>query len=151
MAKRKEQERCSYEIGGRCYTQRPLVLGQWVQFVAAIEGLEVSPAAGLQAFLAALGPRLPRVLAVVLIPEGVDLRSKDLDQLTEDLEFEILPGQIQEVVEDFFSCNPVASILEWLTGALAGLRPRAVATGSKGSASPSPPETSQSETPSSGE
>lgn len=143
-----------YEIGGAAYVQRPLVLGQVRQLLEVLDGVRFAPDADPFALVAALGDRLALALAVVLTPEGQSPRGKDLPALADELEFAIAPEQVLEVVEDFFGCNPMASLVERLTGAAAtvaaGLRATAPALGSKTSASCSAPETSAGESACSG-
>jgi hypothetical protein len=107
----------SYEIGGKTYEQRELVLGQWRQLSALLSDLKM-PAVGsrLQTMIAALenAGRLERAIAVLLNEPGVQPRDKNLDALAAELEFSITPQQIAEVIDDFFTCNPVSSILSRL-------------------------------------
>ena len=107
----------SYQIGGKTYEQRELVLGQWRQLSSLLSDLEM-PAVGsrLQSMITALenAGRLDRAVAVLLNEPGVPPRDKDLDALASELEFSITPQQIAEVIDDFFTCNPVSSILSRL-------------------------------------
>jgi hypothetical protein len=111
-----------YLIGEMKYQQRPLVYGQVRQLQDVLEGLRLSAAFDPAQLLTAIGDRLPLALAVVLIPEGGSARGKDLVDLADQIEFDISPEQVLEVVEDFFSCNPIASLLVRLKGAIGALR-----------------------------
>ena len=139
-----------YEIGGKVYVQRTLVLGQVRQLTGLLQELRIEPekfdAAGL---LALLGERLPEALAIVLTEEGKSPRDKDLKALAEELEFSIDAETVVKVIEDFFSCNPAASLFDRLAGVVRKVNPQA-ATGSKTPASSSQAETSPAGTPSSG-
>lgn len=149
----------TYEIGGEKFVQRPLVLGQVRQLIAEISPLGgVNPDAGKAEIIAALIQcgQLERVLAVVLTPEGEDLRNKNIDALALEIEFGITPETIVRVIEDFFDCNPTASLLEKLVGVIAKVRQqlpdlKTIPTGSNLSSVSLPTETSPDETPSSGD
>lgn len=145
-----------YRIGGVVMEQRPLVLGQIRQLMEVLKGATIPAEAGAMELLAILGDRLPRALAVVLCPEGQQVLDKNLDELAGWLEFAMDADAAIRVVEDFFVCNPVVSLLDRLTGAtgkLAAATAREEArpeTGSSDSALSSPTATSPEETPSSG-
>lgn len=142
----------TYEIAGKQYGQKPLVLGQWRQFLDVIKGLSIPGNVDPWGLAKLLGDNLPLALAVVLNPEGVPLKDKDLPALADELEFAIGPETIISVIEDFFACNPLPSILERLSqaaGILSGMMK--TETSLNPSLSPSQPETSPGETPSSGD
>jgi hypothetical protein len=108
----------AYEIGGKTYEQRPLVLGQWRQLVGLLADVEIPPGNILQGLITALEERgrLDKALAVVLTEQGKSPRDKDLDLAASELEFLITPQQIAGVIGDFFTCNPASSILNQLGG-----------------------------------
>lgn len=115
----------TYEIGGRMFVQRELVLGQWRQLKNALKGVEIVGELGegdgrLQRIVDALDAagRLDTVAAVLLTEEGTALKDKDVPALAEFLEFHITAAQLGEVISDFFICNPVNSILSQLGGVL---------------------------------
>jgi hypothetical protein len=143
-----------YEIGGTVYVQRPLVLGQIRQLSDVLGGVTLPGDATPAGVLLAVSERLPMALAVVLTPEGVSLRSKELKALAEEIEFSISSEQIVEVVEDFFDCNPVASVLQKLAGAMGAVAGKTIPTAGAGStilSAPSPEEISPGETKSCGD
>ncbi len=140
----------TYQIGGTTFEQRPLVLGQIRQLMAVLQGMEIPAGSGRLQIIDALGTRLEQALAVVLTEQGKSLRDKDLDALAAELEFSITHEQIIEVVEDFFTCNPIVSLLTRLTEAMGGIMGR-MPTGSSQPASSSPPATSPEKETSSGE
>lgn len=140
----------TYEIAGKQYYQKPMVLGQWRQFLDVIKGLSIPGNVDPWGLANLLGDNLPLALAVVLNPEGVALKDKDLPALADELEFSIEPDTVVQVIEDFFACNPLPSILERLSQA-AGILSGMMKTSSNPSSSPSPPETSPGGTPSSGD
>lgn len=133
----KEQKK--YEIGGTVYVQRPLVLGQIRQLSDVLSGMTISGDATPASVILAVAERLPMALAVVLTPEGVTLPDKDLKALAEKIEFEISAEQVVEVVEDFFDCNPVASVLQKLAGAMGTVAGRTIPTAGGGSTTLSAP------------
>jgi len=147
-----DEEVFEYEIGGKTYIQRKLVLGQIRQLMAILDGLKVDMGMSTLDLVAALTDRLPRALAVVLTPEGVAPREKDIAKLAEEIEFEIDPETTLRVVEDFFDCNPVQDLALGLRVLGAKLEKRAgLSRGSTSSSASSPTEISPAATPSSGD
>jgi len=146
-----EKREYRYEIGGNVYVQRMLVLGQVRQLTGLLQELRIEPekldAAGL---LTLLGERLPEALAIVLTEEGKSPRDKDLKALAEEIEFSIEAETVVQVIEDFFSCNPAASLFDRLAGVVQKVNLQA-ATGSKTPASSSHEATSRNEMRSSGD
>lgn len=148
----------TYTIGDTLYEQRELVLGQWKQLRALLEGLEipggVSALGGLLAALEESG-RLERALAVLLTESGGRPQEKNLERTAAALEFAITPQQIAQVIEDFFTCNPAASILSQLGTIIVTLAALAQAAireiGSRRSAFCFAPETTAGEPPCSGD
>lgn len=165
----------SYTIGGKPWTQRPLVMGQWKQLMALLKGMAIPAGAGIPELVTLLGDRMPLALAVILIEEGGNLRDRfglrtgtgfagipipewyQNEEVMLDIANEIETGidaeTVLRVIDDFLSCNPVSSILERLAGVLtsAGKIQQTMSTGSMPSAHSSPEETSQSTTASSGD
>lgn len=105
-----------YEIGGKKYIQRPLVLGQVRQLMKLLQGLVFPKDINTIELIALLGDRLPQAIAIVLTPDGVNLKDKDINAIASDLEFEISPETTIEVIENFFDCNPIPSLLEKVSG-----------------------------------
>jgi hypothetical protein len=140
----------SYLIGETKYTQQELVYGQIRQLQEVLEGLRLPNTFDRSQLLTALGERISLALAVVLIPEGGSAKGKDLPALADQIEWDILPEQIFEVVDDFFTCNPIAVILKRLKGVIGTISEK-VLTGLKQPSVSSPAETSPEETPSSGD
>ena len=109
----------TYEINGKRYVQRPLVLGQLKQLTEVLKGLAWTSGTDLTDIIALVGGRLPSALAVVLTEEGALPGKKDIPSLAKELEDALDADTAIKVVEDFFTSNPVASLLERLRG-LAG-------------------------------
>ncbi len=115
MADKKEFK---YEIGGRVFIQRPLVLGQLKQLIDHVmKDLIVPETDSLDPMmlLEILGDKLPLGLAIILTEEGKSPKDKNILQLGEDLYFEITAEQTMEVIADFFVCTPVTSLLSMFT------------------------------------
>jgi len=106
-----------YEIGGRKFVQKALVLGQVKQLISVIRGTVIPSVISSQSLVIALGDKVSEVLAIVLSEEGVSLKNKKTKEVQELLEENLsIEGSIK-MVEDFFDCNPIASI----SGAMIGL------------------------------
>ena len=139
-----------YEIGGKIYIQRPLVLGQVQQLLVMVEGTQIPADANMFGIVTAVGDKLFLALAIVLTEEGKSPRDKDFPALADEIEFSILPEQTITVIEDFFDCNPLFSILERVAGMTKKFNDL-MSIGLRNSAFSSAMETSPGETGSSGE
>jgi hypothetical protein len=105
-----------YEIGGKKYVQKTLVIGQVRQLQGLLDGITIPSDCDIAGVVKALGDNIYLALAIVLTLEGESPRGKDLSTLAGEIEWSITPEQTFEVVDDFFGCNPVASILQKLAG-----------------------------------
>lgn len=108
----------TYEINGKKYLQKKLVLGQigpLAQLLSDVRFMATDPL-GL---MAALGESLPEALAIVLVPEGVHPADKDMAAVRRDLYEADIEAVALQVIEDFFVCNPLPSLLERVTGIIA--------------------------------
>jgi len=130
----------SYRIGGKVYRQRPLVLLQVEQLAEFLGSIQIPPGATVTDIVRTLGDRLSQALAIVLIPEGVEVDQKDLPAISEHLRKYVDIDTAVRVVNDFLSCNPVASVFDRLTGVL-GKGINLLAVGSPSSSASSPPAT----------
>ena len=140
-----------YEIGGVIYTQRPLVLGQIRQLMNLMKGIIIPHDIDTMGLVSLRGDKLPQAVAIVITPEGMSLKDKDVKALTDEIEFEISPEMSMQVVEDFFTGNPIVSLLEKLNIAVGKIGEKMKETGLKSSSAPLPEETSPKETASSGD
>lgn len=101
-----------YEINGVWYTQTPIVLGQMVQLSKIFATLE-GDIEDLKGLIAVAGDKLPELMAVVLTPEGVKKKDKNISVLTEEMANHADLDIVESVVTDFFTCNPnIPQILE---------------------------------------
>lgn len=146
-------ENFTYDIGGTTYRQEKLVWGQVEQLLDIIKDVRIT-ALTTPAIVAALGEKISEAVAVVLIPGTVKIadKTRDITTLAKELRFCLTPEQIIQVVEDFFVCNPIPSLLERLSGAVETIRAQmATATGLSSRLFVSSPEgTSPDGMPSSG-
>jgi hypothetical protein len=144
----------TYQIGGKTYEQRELVFGQVMQLKTLLAGMALPEGADTRQFLEALGDNLMPALAIVLVEQGQPLGpGRDLKALAAELEYAITPATIAEVIRDFFTCNPIGTLIDDLTGLaqlVGAVRAGGAPTLSKRSSSSSPEATGAGETPSSG-
>ncbi|MDG6005553.1 hypothetical protein BIY37_04800 [Candidatus Brocadia sapporoensis] len=127
-----------YTIGNKTYIQKPLVWGQIKQIIPLFQSFTVLEQINYASIAGILGDNLSKFLAIVLTEEGQEIRKKNLDEVISAIEYEITAEQVVQVVEDFFVCNPAASLLERLTGIMAGMK---MPTGSNRQSSPLQAET----------
>jgi len=142
-----------YDISGKAYVQRPLVLGQIQQLLRVLDGIALPAQLTLASLLDALGGRLYAAIAVVITEKGCSPRDKNVDELAGWLEWSADLTTVMEIVDDFFALNPVSSLLE-KAGGMIGRLNQAMAIRGNGSTRPSsfsPAETSPGATPSSGD
>ena len=107
-----------YEIGGRKFVQRKLVWGQAKQIIKEIEDIELPSEFTPKDVLKVLESRLPKLISIVLIPEGESVRTKKNEEMLEFFEWEMSLEQTIKVIEDFFVCNPIPL---WLDKVGAGM------------------------------
>lgn len=107
-------EKYQYEIGGKTYTQAPLVLGQLQQLMKLLEGVVFPGELTTLRLIEAVGSKMSRAIAIVLKEENVPLKDKEIDSLTTQIESELSLELAIQVIEDFFDCNPIPFLLERL-------------------------------------
>ena len=98
-----------YTINGKTYIQKPLVLGQLMPLIKLLEGKVINDVSPL-ALVTVLGESLPRCMAIILIPEGVSVRERDLDALESEFADNMDLETAMQVASDFFICNPLSSL-----------------------------------------
>jgi len=101
-----------YVIGEKTFIQRRLVWGQVKQLIKEIEGVELPSSPTPRDILTVFEAKLPRLVGIMLIPEGQTAKSKNIDEMIELFEWELGVDQIMEIIEDFFDCNPIPLWLE---------------------------------------
>ncbi len=109
-----------YIINGKTYYQKQLVIRQVKQLLEALERV-VFDDLSVEGIIRALGDSMPGIAAIILIPEGVKIKNKDLDALAEEFENELSLETTLEVVGDFLAFNPISSILSNLSGAITAM------------------------------
>ncbi len=145
-----EEKEFTYEIGGKTYTQRSLVLGQIKQLAGILESMSVNVFIDEMALGKMLINNVTPAIAVILTEKGRSPKDKDIEILAGELEFTLDSETMAQVIQDFFDCNPVALIYEKVSGMVKSIRSK-MKTGSTGSVSSSPEGTLQSGTGSSGD
>lgn len=131
-----------YDIGGKKYIQKPLVLGQLQQLLKLLEGIKIDTPTPM-GIVTALGEKLHKALAIVLIPDGVSVKDKDIEALADELAFEADIDVAVKVIEDFFACNNLGLLLQRVAKVIEGI---AEQMRLKNWSAFSPQETSQKET-----
>lgn len=111
-----------YTISEKVFIQKPLVLGQLAALSGIIDGLSLAGGSSTS-LISALGDKLPKALACVLVPEGVKPKEVNLEEL-EDIFYYCDTMTAIQVIEDFFVCNPIALILEKISGKIEKLVPQ---------------------------
>lgn|GEM_PF-623751 len=144
-----DKKEFKYEIGGKTYIQRPLVLGQIRQLTAVLRETPVSIFLDEMEMARLLINNAGLAIAVVITEEGTKPQDKDVEQLAKDLEFTMDAETMAQVVQDFFVCNPVVSIYGRVSEMVKAIQ-TIPAAGSTRPVSSSPEETSQGATGSSG-
>jgi len=99
-----------YTINGKIYVQKPLVLGQWEQLIPMLDKFNFTEftAPGI---IREMGSEIYEAAAIVLIPEGVKIKNKDIGALVEELSEEMSVEALMEVVGDFFLYNRISSLV----------------------------------------
>ena len=104
-----EPKRFDYEIGGKRYVQRPLVLGQAIRLLEVIGAAQKLPETDdALAWLTALGEHAAEAVAAVLIPEGKAAREVDWDAQVEEIRWGADVATTLRVIRDFFACAPAS-------------------------------------------
>lgn len=108
-----------YEVNGKLYRQKPLVLGQIKQLIVFLGNLAFpaieSAEAEIGMIIGILGDRLPHALAIVLTEDGIPLKEKNLENMAAEIESTFDIAITMRIVEDFFDCNPIASLFDRVT------------------------------------
>ncbi len=105
----------TYEIDGETYELRPLVFGQWRQLNSVIDGIPMPMEITPRSMIVAFADKLHLILAVILTEKGKSPGDKDLDKLAHHLEFRMSEEQVAEVILDFFTVSPIASVLNLIS------------------------------------
>ena len=113
-------EQFEYTINGVCYKQAPIVLGQAIQLSKEMKGVEGN-ISNLEDFVEVIGDRLPMLMAIVLKPVDESLKDKNVKKLAGIIADNVDLALTEEIITDFFICNPITLLLERIekaTGAI---------------------------------
>ncbi len=105
-----------YEINGKKWILKPLVIGQVNQLIEITDHLKIPANIGIAGLIALLGKELGKAFAIILTPEGMRLKEKDIDAIKEELEETVEIETAIKIIEDFFALSPIALVLERLSG-----------------------------------
>lgn len=105
-------EEYKYTIGNKVYFQKPLVIGQVSQLLNLLKDVKIPSEINVLTLITLLGDKLSKAIAIILIEPDKPLKSKNVDELVTEIEFELSPEMAIKIVEDFFDCNPISSLLE---------------------------------------
>jgi uncharacterized protein YerC len=146
-------EKYKYEINGKTYVQKKLVLGQDQQLINVLKTIRIPKGAGTGELILALDDKIPLVMAILLMEEGQSVKGKDLEQIAKAFDFEMEIEMVVQVIDDFFVCNPIALLWERLQNMMLAGKEKMSKMGenSTNSSSSSQAETSPSATPSNGD
>lgn len=115
------QDKFEYQIGEKVYIQKPLVLGQIKLITSLLKNIDLPKTVEVTEVVSAVQGVIGEALSIVLLEDSM-LKAKPEElaeyfspsQLIERAKyFEWYAGSdvLVKVVNDFLSCNPVASVL----------------------------------------
>lgn len=123
--------RYTYNIKGRSFYQKELVLGQLELLIDLLKGVEFQKGLTNLEILKILGGKTPHAMAIILFEEGCKLEKveigasgcalelEEVKKLTEFFANNVNVSLSLKVITDFFACTPMANIMQ----ALASLIP----------------------------
>jgi len=100
-----------YKIGTKEYRMKPLVMGQINQLINLLKDVRIPVEVTAVDLIYLLGDKLTEAIAIILITD-VPLKDKNVQEVCDEIRFELSPELTLEIIEDFFDCTPVSSILE---------------------------------------
>lgn len=147
-------EEQKFVIGDRTFYLAPITLGQLEHLLGVVTGLQIPD--DPMGIVRALGERLPKALACVLVPDGQTpgavVRKLDepngLEELSAFMRGEVSFEQAVEVVSCFLDTTPISSIsskLVMLAKKIGAAKTAVPAMDGKGSTPSCPAETSTKE------
>jgi hypothetical protein len=114
-----------YTFENKNYSMSELRIGQYRQIIGLLEGMEIPDTLNAGSLLIALKDKIHLALAIILNPEGVNLKDKDIDELASELEFTLYPEDLFMVLNDFFDCNDLTSLLKNLNQTIENITKKA--------------------------
>lgn len=124
-----EQEeivRKTYNIKGRVFYQKELVLGQLELLIDLLKNIEFEKGLTNLQILKVLGSKVPHAMAIVLLEEAKQIEKIEVRTNGESLEIEEVKKLTQffannvdislalKVIIDFFVCTPMTNIMQTL-------------------------------------
>lgn len=118
--------KCMYEIKGRSFYQKQLVLGQLELLVDLLKDVELEKGLTNLGILKTLGGKMPRAMAIVLFEEGSKIEKIEVEENWKTIEVQEIKKQTEffannvnivlalKVITDFFVCTPMTEIMQTL-------------------------------------
>lgn len=118
--------RKTYNVKGRVFYQKELVLGQLELLVDLLKDLELEKGLTNLQILKALGGKMPHAMAIVLLEEscisdkieikenGKSIGMEEVKKLTQFFANNVDISLALKVIIDFFVCTPMANIMQTL-------------------------------------
>ena len=103
-----------YVIGEQPFIQKKLCWGQVLQIIKEVENVDLPSDLSPRNLVNLFADKLPLLVAIALVPEGMKIQEKNLDELIEFFKWNLSPDQAMEIIEDFFDFNPIPLLLEKL-------------------------------------
>ncbi len=134
-----------YDIGGKTFELKPLVLGQIKQISELFEDVNLLELfeKDLDVFIKVVSRKLPRFLAIILREPDKSLKEKNIDELSEFFEENVGIDLAMRIIKDFFKVNEIRSLIQQITMPIQA--DTEAETGLRNSSSLSQTETSQKE------
>jgi len=108
-------EKKSYIIGDKVYTQSKMVWGQVRQIIKITDNLTLPSDFTPKDIIKLLEDKIPILAAIILVPEGFTVKNKPMDEMITAFEWDLELDQIMEIIDDFFSFNPIPLWLKKLS------------------------------------
>ena len=145
-----EKKVFEYEIGGKKYTQEALVWAQIKQLKNLLSGTRMPEDLNVMSVIDTFEEAMPKAVAIVLREDGQKLKEKNIDDLAEMFEEHLELETMVDVVENFFLCNRIGSLLQKIGKVFGNLTNKIDLTSLTEQLQHSQKETSQKKTKSSG-
>ena len=107
----------TFIIGGRKYRLQKLVMGQVIELAEYLASIDIDfqNIKSFKEFVLKYIQYMPRLLAIVLVPEDTPLHERDLDKEEHFLYCNVELDTMVEVVEHFFTLHDITSLMNKLT------------------------------------
>ena len=110
-----EIENKIYIIGDQRFYQKPLVIGQTVQLMKELSKVKLTGGWSVLNIMDSVGDKIADLITIVLIQSGKTLKDKDRVEMSGFLNDNLSMDMAIEIVEDFFLCNKIQSLLDKVT------------------------------------